>query len=151
VRCTGLELVSEDLILLDIDVKSKEEVLNNIAFLLEKDNRLNSKELFIRDVYLREEELSTSMGLNMAIPHAKSEGVKVTSLVFLRLKNEITWNEEDKVRFIFGIAVPKENDDNIHLKILSNLARKLINEEYVSYLSEVQDKKECVELLSVMN
>jgi fructose-specific phosphotransferase system IIA component len=143
-----LELINEQLILLDIDLKSKEEVLNNIAFLLEKDNRLNSTELFIRDVYLREEELSTSMGLNMAIPHAKSEGVKATSLVFLRLKNEITWNEDDKVKYIFGIAVPKENEDNIHLKILSNLARKLINKEYVEYLAEIEDKQKCVELLS---
>jgi fructose PTS system EIIA component len=143
-----LELINEQLILLDIDLKSKEEVLNNIAFLLEKDNRLNSRELFIRDVYLREEELSTSMGLNMAIPHAKSEGVKGTSLVFLRLKNEISWNEEDKVKYIFGIAVPKENEDNIHLKILSNLARKLINKEYVEYLAEIEDKQKCVELLS---
>jgi fructose-specific phosphotransferase system IIA component len=134
--------------LLDIDLKSKEEVLNNIAFLLEKDNRLNSTELFIKDVYLREEELSTSMGLNMAIPHAKSEGVKATSLVFIRLKNEITWNEEDKVKYIFGIAVPKDNEDNIHLKILSNLARKLINKEYVEYLAEIEDKQKCVELLS---
>lgn len=143
-----MKLVNEDLILLDVDIKSKEDVLDNIAFLLEKDNRLYSRELFLKDVYLREKELSTSMGLNMAIPHAKSEGVKVASLVFLRLKNEIVWNEKDKVKFIFGIAVPKNNEDNIHLKILSNLARKLINKEYVSYLEEAEDKKRCVELLS---
>lgn len=143
-----MELINEDLILLDIDVKNKEDVFNNIAFLLEKDNRLNSRQLFLRDVHLREEEFSTSMGLNMAIPHAKSEGVKATSLVFLRLMNEIMWNEEDKVKFIFGIAVPKENEDNIHLKILSSLARKLINKEYIDSLAKAEDKQKCVELLS---
>ncbi len=143
-----MELINEDLILLDVDVKNKEDILKNIASLLEKDHRLNNREIFLRDIYLREEELSTSMGLKMAIPHAKSEGVNTTSLVFLRLKNEIIWNDDDKVKFIFGIAVPKDNEDNIHLKILSSLARKLINKEYIQSLGTASDKQKCVELLS---
>ncbi len=143
-----VELINEDLILLDIELKSKEDIINIITSLLEKANRINNREVFIKDIYKREEEVPTSMGMKIAIPHAKSEGVKATSLVFIRLKEEVIWNDEDRVKFIFGIAVPKENEDNIHLKILSSLARKLINREYIELLGKVKDKQECVELIS---
>ena len=121
-----VELINEDLILLDIELKSKEDIINIITSLLEKANRINNREVFIKDIYKREEEVPTSMGM----------------------KEEVIWNDEDRVKFIFGIAVPKENEDNIHLKILSSLARKLINREYIELLGKVKDKQECVELIS---
>lgn len=145
-----MDLINENLILLDMDLHSKEEIISCIADTLESNHRLTDKQRYIEDVYLREEELSTSMGSRVAIPHALSEGVQYTSLVFVRLRNPIQW-DEDQVQMIFGIAVRKENDGNEHLKIISSLARKLMNTTYIDSLFHSDCRKACLHLLAENN
>ena len=121
-----MKLINENLILLDMNLQSKDDIISCIADTLENNQRLCDKQQYIDDVYSREDEISTAMGSSIAIPHALSLGVRHTSLVFLRLQNPIQW-DDDQVQMVFGIAVRKENSGNEHLRILSNLARKLMD------------------------
>lgn len=145
-----MELVNENLIRLDIDVDSKTEIIHCIADILEHEGRLNDKALFISDVYKREEEVPTAMGMDIAIPHARSQGVKITSLVYLRLTKPVMWNEE-KVSMIFGIAVPQDENscNNEYLKLLSKLARKLMDENFRVKLLHATKKDICSDLLTL--
>lgn len=86
------------------------------------------------------------MGSSIAIPHALSLGVKHTSLVFLRLQNPVQW-DDDQVQMVFGIAVRKENSGNEHLRILSNLARKLMNTGFTNELLQAVNQSCCLNLL----
>ena len=52
----------------------------------------------------------------------------------MRLKNEISWNTDDKVKYIFCITVPKENRDNEHLQILSLIARNMLDDSFRNLL-----------------
>lgn len=142
-----MDLIDDSLILLNADCNSKEEAIELLADLLQKQHRLHDKDQYIKDVYIRE-ELPTSMGLGIAIPHAQSAGVSNPSLVFIRPKCPITWND-DEVKMIFGIAVPKKNEGNEHLRILSKLARKLMDENFRDKLLVEKNKKVCTNLLSL--
>lgn len=51
---------------------------------------------------------------------------------------------------IFGIAVPKGEKQNEHLKILSGLARKLMNDDFRDQLTHVEDKEDCLKILKVI-
>ena len=143
-----MDLINDSLILLNDESSSKEEVINVMADVLNDQNRLFDKNQYIKDVYIREEELPTSLGLGIAIPHAQSIGVSEVSLVFIRTKKPIMWNN-DEVIMVFGIAVPKDNKNNEHLKILSKLARKLMDESFRNELLKENNKKICAGMLMI--
>ncbi|MGX8852298.1 PTS sugar transporter subunit IIA [Amedibacillus sp. YH-ame10] len=142
-----MELITENLIVLDQNVEDKTSLLAAFATILEKEKRINNKLLFMEDVMEREQIASTAIGDGIAIPHAISTAVTNASLVFIRLHNEILWNNEDRVKYIFGIAIPSENKDNQHLKILSSLARHLLDEKFKKNLLDAQTQEKCVQLL----
>lgn len=142
-----MELITEKLILLDENVKDKTTLMNTLVQVLLKENRISDELVFMKDVLEREKIASTAIGDNIAIPHAISTSVKTASLVFLRLNHEIAWNHEDKVKYIFGIAVPFENKDNQHLRILSSLARKMLDDDFKNRILYTSSQEECVTLL----
>jgi fructose-specific phosphotransferase system IIA component len=145
-----MRLIDTNIILLDSNDRTKEQVMHTITELLHKDNRILSKELFKSDLLEREIEASTSMGFGIAIPHTQSHQVKDSSIVFIKLKKAIKWNGDD-VKLIFGIAVPYENVDNIHLKILSKLARKLMVDEFRTALQNINSKDDAIRELAFIN
>lgn len=146
-----MEVISQELIELDINIETKDRVIEYAAKKMTEFKRINDKEKLIEDIYLREEEASTSMGLGVAIPHAQSSAVLEASVVFIRLKNEINWNDDKDVRLVFGIFVPSENVDNTHLKILAQIARKLASEDFRNQLLTIQTVEECAKLLESIN
>ena len=128
------DIITETLIALDIELIDKAAAINAIADLLESNSRLVDRDLYVRDVYEREEMVPTGIGDLIAIPHARSAGVSRSSLVYLRLSSSIRWNDEEDARYIFGIAVPEDNVDNLHLKILSSVAKKLLDDKIKSII-----------------
>ena len=46
------------------------------------------------------------------------------------------------------IGVPEHNKDKIHMKILANISRKLIDDEFRKSLIEAKDEKEVFDILS---
>ena len=74
-----MKLINENLILLDMNLQSKDDIISCIADTLENNQRLCDKQQYIDDVYSREDEISTAMGSSIAIPHALSLGVRHTS------------------------------------------------------------------------
>ncbi|MFR7591249.1 MAG: PTS sugar transporter subunit IIA [Longibaculum sp.] len=144
-----MEIINEELILVDENLHEKEDVIQKVAELLFNNGRISDIAKFKNDVFKRETEMSTSMGLGIAIPHAQSDYVKQSSLVFIKLKEPICWND-DNVKIIFGIAVPKKDKNNQHLKILSTLARSLMKESFRNKLYSSHDEKEVLDVLKLV-
>ena len=143
-----MSLISENQIRLDCRVKSKAEVIDLFVDLMYESDKIKDKGLLKEEIYKREDIANTAIGDEIAIPHALSSEVTEAGLIFLRLKNPINWGNSDKVKYVFGIAVPKENKNNQHLKILSTLARNLMNEKFKDELLNSKDTKECFEILN---
>jgi PTS system fructose-specific IIA component len=141
------EIITQNLIALDVELTDKAAVIDEIARLLQADGRLIDRDLYVKDVYEREEIVPTGIGDLIAIPHARSAGVSTSSLVYLRLTSPIQWNEEEQAKLIFGIAVPEDNADNLHLKILSSVAKKLLDDKIKQTIQESGSKQEILEVL----
>jgi fructose-specific phosphotransferase system IIA component len=143
-----MQLINEDLVMIECPAASREESIKTMASILDASGRLQNKDVLIQDVFKREEEVSTAMGLDIAIPHARSAGVLDPSLVVLKLKEPITWNE-DQVSLVIGIAVPEEPSQGPtnYLKILSSLARQLMDEEFRDRLLKAASNTEIVEAI----
>ncbi|MCW5877081.1 MAG: PTS sugar transporter subunit IIA [Anaerolineales bacterium] len=141
------KIITENLISLDVPLADKAAVIDAIADILAADGRLADRELYIKDVYAREEMVPTGIGNLIAIPHARSAGVLASALVYVRLAAPIAWSGEEQARYIFGIAVPEDNADNLHLKILSSVAKKLLDDKIRHLIEEAQSKQEILEAL----
>lgn len=140
-------LINNNLIQLDVELDSKEAVIRYVAEMMDRAGKLNDLEQYIQDVNDREAQISTNLGDGIGMPHARSKAVVEAGLVFLRLKNGIEWEGEgEAVKFVFGIAAP-ENGGDIHLRILSHLARKLIYDEFKQRLFNASTSHEVLTLL----
>ncbi len=142
-----MELINNSLVLLDVDLNSKEAVVEKLADLLEENSRLNDRHQYIHDVFEREDIISTCVGDMIVIPHAITDGVKTASLLYIRLKKPVNWDENDQAKYILGIAVPAENVNNQHLMILSSVAKKLLDDTIKNKLFTSTSKKEILAAL----
>lgn len=124
------ELLSASRVNFHLTSTSKAEVINELIEILDKDDKLANKEQYKAAVLRREEEFSTGIGLGIAIPHAKDGSVKEAALTLGISKAGIDYNALDGslAHIFFLIAVPAESND-VHLKVLSYISRKLMHEE----------------------
>lgn len=142
------DLITRDLITLDLKTRTKKETIDEMAKMIEGQGRLHDIEGFVQQVEAREDQFSTAVGYSVAIPHGKTESVKTASLAFARLENEVKWSDEESARYVFLIAVPEAEAGNRHLKILAQISRSIMREEFREKLGAVGTIDEVLELLS---
>jgi PTS system fructose-specific IIA component len=140
-------IITQGLIALDINLADKTAVIEELASLLVANSRLIDRDLYVKDVWEREAMVPTGIGDLIAIPHARSAGVSMSSLVYLRLSAPIQWDEGEQAKYIFGIAVPEDNIDNLHLKILANMAKKLLDDKIKEIIVTSPSREEILEAL----
>lgn len=143
------KILSEENIFLEIEVKTKDELLELLAEKLNKAGKLINKSTFIKDIYIRENEGITGIENGLALPHGKSEGVKETTIVVAKLKKAIEWETLDnsKVDLVVLFAVRLEDKNELHLKLLAKIAGNLSEEENINRIKEINDKKEIIKIL----
>jgi len=143
------KIINAELIKLNIDSNNKEEVIKELARLIDKEGRLNSFDGYVEEVLKREELSTTGIGFGVAIPHGKTNAVKVPTVVFGRTESGIEWQalDEQPVHMVFLLAVPEEATSNVHLKILAALSRKLMNEDFRQSILEIGSKEKLMQAL----
>ena len=141
------QVITTDLICLDVEAESKEDVIHLLAEKLDKAGRLNDKDEYIAEVFKREETYATGVGFSVATPHAKTDAVKTASVAFARLKKAIHWDDEDDVTLIFQLAVPCTGAGDLHLQILAALSRKLIYDEFRDQIAAAASAEEILALI----
>lgn len=136
-------LLNEDSIILDCELKGKDEIIRYLANVALSINRIVETEPYIQAVLHRESEFSTGVGYGVAIPHGKSNVVKEAFVLFCKV-NDVDWNSLDgtTVNMVFMIGVPEQDNSNEHLKILALLSRKLMKEEFRLALINSKTKEE---------
>lgn len=139
-------IIDQVLIDLDLNAVNKEDAILELVSLAQADSRLKDKERFLKDVLSRESEVSTALGYGIAIPHGKSAGVQEPFIAFGRAKHPIAWANQE-VNVIFLIGVPEQNYNNLHLKLIADISRKLIEEDYRQSFQEALTKQEIQDLL----
>lgn len=116
---------------LSLNAETKNEAIEELVELMYRNKIATSKEQYLKDVLLREEIGITGMGNAIAIPHGESKGVRTAGIVIGRTKKLIEWESlDDKpVKLIFLLAIPADDKNRSHIKMLSQLASILSYEE----------------------
>lgn len=137
------EIFNENNIILDVKVSSKEEAIKVAGELLFKNGYVEEK--YISGMLEREKLISTYIGMGVAIPHGENnvkDSVKKSGIVLLQVRDGVYFDNE-KAYLIFGIA----GIGNDHIKILSNIASIVEDENSVKKLIETNDKKEIIDII----
>ncbi|WP_434659467.1 fructose-specific PTS transporter subunit EIIC [Paenibacillus polymyxa] len=144
------DIVTMDLINLDLEGTTQDAVIDEMIGALERNGAVSSASGFKQAILDREKESSTGIGMNIAIPHGKSEAVLKPSVVFGLKRSGVDWKSLDgsEAKLIFMIAVPRNSKDNAHLKVLQMLSRKLMDDHFREALLAVTTKEDAYELLS---
>ncbi|MGX2943562.1 PTS sugar transporter subunit IIA [Enterococcus alishanensis] len=141
-------MIDESLVVLDSPLDNKASI---IEFLSEKAKRLNyleNKDNYLEAVNHREDEFSTAVGFDVSIPHGKSVEVRTPFVCFMRTKDQIQWDEDgNSVRLVFLLGVPEEQKSKLHLKILAEISRRLMDEQFRAELIN-GDKRSILALLN---
>lgn len=140
------EVIDVRNIIFTTETMSKEETIESLVELLSSNDYIDSSDDFKKEVYTRENEVSTSVGYGVAIPHAQSVSVKKPAVVILRNWSGIQWGK-DKVNLVFMIAANKEATEE-HLKILSQISTFLMNDSFRAKLLTAESPEEVIEALN---
>lgn len=142
-------LYSERLIAVNLEVDSKDSAIEQLICMLDKENRINSLSEFRDSIYERENESTTEVGEYTAIPHGRSETVIENSVCIATLKKPVIWNFETKeeIDIIFMLAVKKDSSDT-HIEILSELASKIMEEDFISNIKNSDSKNEIYKIIT---
>ena len=142
------KIISKDLLIVDSVSESKQEVLLELAKLLEKKEYITNAINFLDDVYLRESEGITGIGNGIAIPHGKTKAVKKTTVAIAVLKNEINWEtlDEKGVKVVILFAVQDTDATTTHILLLQQVAILLANDNFLDSLKEVSSVDQLYEI-----
>lgn len=143
------DIISPELIEPHLSGETRDDIIDEMIQKLSQRGMLLSESGFKQAILNREQQGTTAIGMNIAIPHGKSESVREPSVAFGIKRSGVGWNSLDgsDAKLIFMIAVPKESEGNQHLKILQMLSRKLMDDSYRKQLLSVQTKEEAYKLL----
>lgn len=133
-----------------LDVETRDEAIDALVDLLDKEDHLPNKELFRKAIYDRESLVSTGIGMGVAIPHAKLKNFSDFHIaVGIQQKKGIDWNALDKapVRLIFLIAGPDDRQ-NEYLQILSLLTSAIRDVDLRKKLLSASSPEEVFDLFS---
>lgn len=131
-------VTSPDLITTNQSFVSKDEVITFLIKKLYEAGKLHSEKDFHQAVIEREKLSPTGFEGGLAIPHGKSASVKEAAFAVATLKTPITdWESIDpnnEVTLVILFAIPENESGSTHLSLLSELVKRLSNEEYKNRL-----------------
>jgi len=138
-------LVTTELVALDLPATDRRSTIEALADKLVAAGRLTDRAGFVAAVLAREEETGgTGMESGIAIPHAKHAGVTEPSVVLGRIAGGVDFGAEDApADLVFLIAAPAGADD-VHVTVLSTLARRLVHESFRTALRRAPDPEAIV-------
>ena len=140
-------LITPELVSLDANLGStKTEVITSVAGLIAAAGRADADGL-AHDALDRESKSPTGMPGGFAIPHCRSAAVSQVSLGFARLSPAVDFNGPDGPADLIFMIAASENGGADHMKLLTKLARALVNPEFVEQLRQAPDAQTVVDLI----
>ncbi|UUV19678.1 fructose-specific PTS transporter subunit EIIC [Fusobacteria bacterium ZRK30] len=144
-------LTNKNLVTLDLEAKSKAEVIEKLVKQLDHQGVLESKEEFLKAVLDREKLSPTGLEEGLAIPHGKSTAVKKATFAIARLKTPIEdWesiDEDNEVTLVFLLAIPKSEQGDTHIEVLTKLTSLFIQDGFIDKLQKAKTEDEIINIL----
>lgn len=105
----GTNIFNKEYVFLNVDAKSKVEVLKFISKKAKDLNLAEDESLVYEGLMAREEQFTTNLGESIAIPHTKNDAIENPAVVVLKFNEDVVWNEgEDKVKLAISLLMPRK-------------------------------------------
>ncbi|MBB3051080.1 PTS system fructose-specific IIA component [Prauserella isguenensis] len=141
------ELITAELVDLDLHGSDREEVTADLAKRLAGAGRVGDLDGFLADLREREAQMPTGIEGGIGIPHARSAHVTEPTLGFGRSESGVDFGASDgPAHLIFLIAAPEGGGDE-HLTVLGALARRLMHQSFRQSLLDASDAESVVRLV----
>jgi nitrogen PTS system EIIA component len=141
------DLINENFII-DIKSDNKEDTLNELLDVICKSEEITDPKIFRKEIFKREKLMSTGIGYEIAIPHARHKTVTDFVIALGRKKEGLEYASiDDKpVKLIFLIGA-SDKQDKAYIKLLARLVLRLKNQEFVDKLLNAKDSAEMYDLI----
>ena len=141
------DLLNEKGVLINAEVKSKDEAIEKLVQLHKNCGNITDAESFKSEIHKREELGTTAIGMEVAIPHAKSRFVKSPALTAITVPDGVEYNSPDgnPCKLIFMIAATLDGD--AHLEVLARLMQLLMDEEFTEKLKLSKTTEEFLDII----
>ena len=141
------DLLKQEGILLNAAPASKAEAIEMLISLHDKCGSLNDVAAFKEGILKREEMGTTAIGMEIAIPHAKSEAVKAPALTAITVPGGVDYDAPDgnPCKLLFMIAATTDGD--VHLEVLARMMQLLMDPEFTGGLKEAKTPEEFLAII----
>ncbi|WP_026748481.1 PTS sugar transporter subunit IIA [Leptotrichia trevisanii] len=140
-----LEYLVPERVKLNLEGKTKTQIIKEMAQLFVKSGVLDSEDLeeFVKEINEREKLTPTGMQDGIAIPHARTPLVKKLSLALGISGEGVDFESMDgePSKLIFMIAAPEETKKE-HLDLLAEISKLSYEEELVEQIENVKTVEE---------
>lgn len=117
-------LLAEDLILLDLKSRSREDVLKEMVDLLKTKNKITKVKELYEKLIQREKLGSTAIGAGVAIPHCKLKGIKAPLFLLGVSKQGVNFDSLDgKPSNVFFMVISSLDNPGMNLQALAAIAK----------------------------
>ncbi|MGM9928349.1 MAG: fructose-specific PTS transporter subunit EIIC [Bacillus sp. (in: firmicutes)] len=142
------DLLKKDTVIIDLAATTKVEVIDELTKKLDEAGRLNSLEGYREAILKREGQSTTGIGEGIAIPHAKTDAVKIPSIAFAKSAKGVDYESLDgqPAHLIFMIAA-SAGANNEHLETLSRLSMLLMDASFREKLLAAKTPDEVISII----
>ena len=157
---SNFEYLHPERVVVDMLVASRKRLFENFAELItscglsttpEQDENIPDLEQIFATLHNRERLGSTGLGKGIALPHGRIDNLLQPVIAIAKLKDPIDYDAPDDVPVWLAVCllVPTEANE-IHLNLLSALATRFSDEEFVREVKETSTAPELYNLFSVI-
>ena len=141
------DLLKADAVALGVKLSSKQAAIDKLVALHQKAGNLSDVAAYKEGILKREEMGTTAIGMEVAIPHAKSKAVKAPALAAVTVPDGVDYGSPDGApcKLIFMIAATMDGD--VHLEVLARLMQMLMDEEFTGKLKAAKTVKEFLDII----
>ena len=142
------DLLTKESIDLNVKASNKKDVIEKAVDLMQHNGNIKDKAEYLKLVMKREEEGTTGVGEEIAIPHGKGEVIAKPGLAAMVIPDGVDFESLDgkPINILFLIAAP-DNKENVHLEVLSRLSTLLMDEKFRKELINAKTKEEFLEII----
>jgi PTS system nitrogen regulatory IIA component len=142
-------LLMQDMVLLELQSDSMEDVLKEIVGFLKKKNKVTKEKDLYEKLIQREKLGSTAIGDGVAIPHCKMKGVKDPILFLAVSKKGVNfYSVDNRPTYVFFLVVSSPDNPSLNLQILAAIAHLVRKAN--SLLKKILEAKNITEILGII-
>jgi PTS system fructose-specific IIC component len=132
--------IRRGLVFLDVRGNSPEQVIRQIVQRMKSCEEISDLDRLAEDAAFREQELSTALEGGVALPHARSRGVRRMVCAFARLVEPVDFGAPDArlTDLVFFTAIPLASVDE-YLHFTAALVRRLAAPTVIDELRSAED------------